>query len=74
VPSRPLDRIDFEDILEGLRADGNTELPTRPGEIREVVEEVYLAVKRAEEEVAGAVTLRDLLEKIGSGSSADKHG
>jgi membrane protein len=74
VPSRPLDRIDLDDILEGLRADGNTELPTRPCEIREVVEEVYLAVKRAEEEVAGAVTLRDLLEKIGAGGSADGHG
>ena len=65
APSRPLECISMEDILEALRSDGNADVPTRPGEAREVLWEAYLGVKRAEGQAAGSVTLRDLLEQCG---------
>lgn len=62
APKRPLDRINLDDILESLRSDGGPELSAWPGGRHDALRESYLAVNRAEREVAGSVTLLQLLK------------
>jgi len=63
APARPLESIRLEDMLEAVRSEGNPEVPTRPGESREILYGVYGEVRQAELRAAALITLRDLLER-----------
>jgi membrane protein len=63
APTRPLERITLDDILDALRSGGEAQLPTRADPAREAVLEAYGSVERAQMEVAGAVTLRQMVEQ-----------
>jgi membrane protein len=63
-PGRPLDRINMDQILEAMRTGGAPALDVRAGAGDEVLREAYLAVKRAETEAAGPVSMRRLLDQV----------
>jgi membrane protein len=69
APTRPLDRISLDDIIEALRSGAGPDLSTRPGAARESLREAYQAVQRAECQVAGSLSLREMLDR--SQSSAE---
>ncbi|MCL4177996.1 MAG: YihY/virulence factor BrkB family protein [Verrucomicrobia bacterium] len=63
APTRPLEQINLDQIIEALRSGDERESATRSSGGHDVLREAYLAVRRAEGEVAGSLTLRALLER-----------
>jgi DNA-binding IscR family transcriptional regulator len=72
APTRPLDRISLDDIIEALRSGVGPDLSTRPGAARESLREAYQAVQRAEVEVAGSLSLREMLDRSQSSAEGPK--
>lgn len=66
VPARPLETITLHDVLRALRSGNGSEWTSiRPDPTHEVWSE-YERVLAAEEQVASAVTLRELVARMGS--------
>ena len=63
APGRPLPKISVEDILDALRVGQGSELATSDDPARLVVRQEYDRIFLAEMEVAGAVTLQDLVRR-----------
>jgi membrane protein len=61
VPGRPLDQITYEDVLEAIRSGQGQELETRDEPARDQVRCEFDKILDAEYEVAGAVTLENLV-------------
>ncbi|MCL5099387.1 MAG: YihY family inner membrane protein [Candidatus Omnitrophica bacterium] len=64
APAKPLDHITCQEILQAIRCGHGTDLPTRDEPARKVVREQLDQIRRAEEDVAGAVTLQALVERL----------
>jgi membrane protein len=63
-PARPLDRVTYEDILQALRVGRGQMPPTRDEFSRDLVRGTFEDVQKAEEQVAKAVTLQALVDRI----------
>lgn len=63
LPARPLEQITVKDVLWTIRAGQGSDLATQADSLREIVRGEFTAVLSAEGERAGAVSLRDLLER-----------
>ena len=63
-PTRPLDRISYEDILQALRAGLGHEPATREEPTRELVRGAFDEIHQSEQRVARAVTLQAMVERI----------
>ncbi len=57
-----MERISLDDILEALRCDGGPEIPEGTEVFHDSLRQAYLAVKEAEGEVAGSMSLQQLLD------------
>jgi len=69
-PARPLDRISYEDIIQGLRAGHGHEPATREEPMRELVRGAFEEIQQAQHRVAKAVTVQAMVER----SEADSSG
>lgn len=63
-PARPLDRVTVHDVIEALRVGQGDELETADDRSRALVREEFEAVQQAERKASGALTLRDLVERL----------
>jgi hypothetical protein len=61
VPARPLEQMNAHQIFQALRAGQGVEPATRPDPLLETVRGECDRIRQAEQAVASAVTLRDLV-------------
>jgi membrane protein len=73
VPARPLAQINAHQILQALRAGQGVEPATRPDPLLDTVRSECDRIRQAEQAVAGAITLQDLVGTVSGKepSSAD---
>jgi membrane protein len=64
APGRPIEAITCEDIIETLRIRNGRELETKADPAREVVCTEFDRIRCAEQQLAQAVTLKELVERI----------
>ncbi len=70
APSRPLDQISYQDILDAIRAGQGQELETRDDYSRWLVRGKFDEILAAEQRVAGLITLQQLVENRGGTDKA----
>lgn len=63
APGRPIEQISYQDILDSIRAGIGQELETRDDQARKVVRAKFNEILSAEQKVAGAITLRMLVQE-----------
>lgn len=62
APARPLHQISYQDILDSMRAGIGRALDTRDEPTRAMVREKFDEIQKAEQRVAGSITLQRLVE------------
>jgi membrane protein len=69
-PARPLENITAQDVLHAMRVGAGNELAAGDGAGSRLVQEQMDAIARAEAQAAGSVTLRDLVARTATDSTA----
>ncbi|MBI2946208.1 MAG: YihY family inner membrane protein [Verrucomicrobia bacterium] len=69
-PARPLEKITAQDILHAMRAGAGCDLARSEGASSRLIQEQFDAISRAEAQAAGAVTLRELVARTATDSTA----
>lgn len=64
VPSRPIDKINYNDILDSMRAGQGQEIATRDEPARELVRGELDKIRRAERTLAQTATLAQMVEQL----------
>jgi membrane protein len=62
-PARPLERISYEDILQTLRVGKGQEPATRSEPARELVRGAFDAIQEAQQSLAKALTVQEMVER-----------
>jgi membrane protein len=71
APARPPKAITCHDVLQIMRVSGGQELQTRHEPARSLVQSEFQKIQEAECRAASAVTLKELVERIPSGTEAE---
>ena len=64
VPTRPLDQISYQDVIEAMEIGQGKELATRDDPARLPLREEFERMKDAERQVASKLTLADFLQRV----------
>ncbi len=62
APGRPLEQISCQDIIDAMRAGLGEDVPTKQDEMRSGVAETLEKIHKAENQVAGHITLQEMIQ------------